>query len=297
MVVKRFPEFTKLSLAHRGLVDSYMVREKIPHGDFNFSSLWCNYKSGHIALSSLFGNLVVLCTESVHKEYSFLGHAKVNETLDAIFLDEVADIMLLTWASIKEIDTSKYGVVLDRDNSDYVFDLRKLALCEGNEYEAIRHKSNRFKKMEGNSRLSRLQPCRKTEHLIHNLYDRLIDASVDKVRKEILLGERHKVVRLLGLGGVANLQIIGLFIENTLIGFVVNEIVSRNFAIGHFMRADSEVSSDAYSFIFRQLAVDLVNNGVYFINAQQDLGLPGLREKKLELRPTFFNHKYTVFRK
>jgi hypothetical protein len=79
----------------------------------------------------------------------------------------------------------------------------------------------------------------------------------------------------------------------TPVGFCTAELLSHHYAIGHFEKADP-THPGASALMRHRIAHYLHLSGCRYLNAEQDLGDPGLRTSKLSWSPRFFLRKYTI---
>lgn len=291
-MIPNYPNFTTLDLCHYKIIQHYIVQEKIPHGDFNFATLWSFNLDSKVYLSILNNNIIICCKENSKRELSYLGTSMPNETTEAL-LNAVDTINLLPDRLVQDLDQKKFEIKLDRDNSDYILDLSQLSSCRGSRFAAIRHKSNRFVRCASNIKFYVLKNTADTKKIILDFYDRIGD-NQNAEKKNALSLEKRALDRFLSLPHPIEAIIFGLFFGAKLVGFVINEKYNESVAIGQFMKVDIAVSKDMYSYIYRKTAEYLFQAGFKHINIEQDLGIPGLRQKKMELRPVLFYNKYNV---
>ena len=86
---------------------------------------------------------------------------------------------------------------------------------------------------------------------------------------------------------------IGVFYDDKLIAFTINELVSRDYCICHFMKGDNSFKG-VYSYLVGETSKILLTTGRKYINFEQDLGLPNLRQSKKTFEPVGFLKKYTI---
>jgi uncharacterized protein len=93
-----------------------------------------------------------------------------------------------------------------------------------------------------------------------------------------------------------NLFSLGLFLEDTIIGFCVLELIHDGFVMGHFLKTDPEYEH-ASDVLLAEAMKASDARGYRHFNCQQDLGVPGLRTWKQSWRPTGLLRKYSVARR
>jgi hypothetical protein len=105
--------------------------------------------------------------------------------------------------------------------------------------------------------------------------------------------EEKAFSRLCNLQNAFNLVSIGLWAENRLIGFSVNEAVHDGYYMGHFGKTDG-TGAGLSDLLEHETAAMMEPQGCTHLNLQEDLGLEGLRSYKQSLRPICFLKKYIV---
>ena len=77
-------------------------------------------------------------------------------------------------------------------------------------------------------------------------------------------------------------------------GFTVYEILSSEYAISHFAKADISYHRAINDMLNWEEAKVLDERGIKYFNWEQDLGIPGLRKSKEKYKPTFFLKKLSI---
>ena len=117
----------------------------------------------------------------------------------------------------------------------------------------------------------------------------------DKEQEFKIKRETEAIIRLLKLENKYKLLLLCLFHEDKIIGFIINEILSDNkHSIGHFLKSSTKFHSGFGTIMLNKMCQILHEKGFYYLNMEQDLGLPGLRKWKELHKPTHFLKKYAV---
>src|SRR5206468_385716 len=98
--------------------------------------------------------------------------------------------------------------------------------------------------------------------------------------------------RLLKHAGHFNLHTLGVYIDDVMVAYSIYEI-QGDYAVGHFEKA-IKTHPGLYDYLKHATAKKLHEQGVKYINYEQDLGIEGLRKAKLLLHPEAFLKKYTI---
>ena len=179
-MIPTFPEFKKLELSDRAEVEKITKRFQ-PYSDFNFISMWSWDVKKEMGLSVLNDNLVVRFSEYLTGEpfYSFLGTQKVDETAECIINLSVQsglspDLSLVPELAVSYFDAKKFSVSEQRDQFDYIFDLRIISELKGAKFSNKRNLINKITS-EGKIRSEKL-----------NLHDPEIRFNIKKLNLEWL---------------------------------------------------------------------------------------------------------------
>lgn len=300
-MIPTFPKFKKLSIDDQKNVEKY-INAFPPYSDYNFISLWSWNTNNKIELSCINGNLVIKFSDYLTSQtfLSFIGTEEVSKTVSILLLNEaskrsnVAPVIKLipevTIQSDRELFKS-FSINEDRDNFDYIYSINELLQFKGTRYGSKRNFVNRFiKKYQTNHKSINLAK-KENRLLIENLFEiwrKGRKKDLFEVRTEYLAMERLlKKVRAFDLLNV------GVFVDDQLIAFSINQILNNGYAINLFEKGDV-----AYQGIFQYLrqvtAKYLKEKGCEFLNHEQDLGISGLRKSKMSYHPKFFLKKYTI---
>ena len=86
---------------------------------------------------------------------------------------------------------------------------------------------------------------------------------------------------------------IGIRYLDELLGFIILEMLPWKYSIGHFWKCNTQFGG-IYEFLKQESAKILLERGMLFLNFEQDLGIPNLRQAKMKFRPSAFLKKYRV---
>ena len=292
-----FPQFKPVELSDRAAIEA-ITNKYPPYSDFNFTSMWSWDVKGEMRVSQLNGNLVVRFSDYTTGKpfYSFLGDNKVQETAEKLLALSVKEGMepvlkLLPEVSISGIDHTAFTIEEDRDHFDYIYPVGKLKTYDGNKLRSKRNLFNRFKKLYRHSIVQLDASDPKIQKDIMSLFDKWVKNK--KSNAEKASKERGAFRRILQISKQKDLIFLGLFIDGTFAGIIVNEILSNNYATLHFEKADEKYTG-IYACLMLENAKMLFNMGKKDLNYEQDLGIKGLRLGKKSFRPTSFLKKYVL---
>ncbi len=295
-----FPKFKGLSVNDKSDIEK-ITREFEPYSDYNFVSLFAWDSDEEIKLSILNDNLVVMFVDYVTNEkfYSFIGSNQVEDTIDKLLGHAKSEklsheLKLIPEPVINLISSKdKYKIQEDRDSFDYILSVTDLVELKGKKYHPKKNFIQRYKR-EYES-ITHVKPLilsePETKKQVIDLFY-VWEKSRGKTRKETE-NELKAIKKLLDHSHLLDLQAIGLFINNELKGFAINEIISDEHGIAHFEKVDvSHIG--IFQYLKHESALSFHKKGLKYMNIEQDLGIEGLRKSKEALYPVKFLKKYTV---
>jgi hypothetical protein len=252
-------------------------------------------------ISELNGNLVVRFTDySTHEPFlSFLGTEDREHTARTLmrFAEDIgmpASLQLVPETSIKGMRASVVHVGEDENNFDYIYSISDLSRLGGNKFMSKRGSINRFKQRNPDAHIETIELSNKAAQLnIFSILDAWERNKLDQNKEYEIEHERIAIKRLCGSAELHALAVTGLFSQNTMLGFSIDELLPTNYCTCHFWKADSKYRG-AFDFLMQEKAKHLATMGVEFVNYEQDLGIHALRTAKRSWRPVSYLKKYIV---
>ena len=298
-----YPTFKNLELEDKESIEE-ITNKFPPYSDFNFVSLYSYNTDNDALISNLNDNLVINFRDYITNEpfYSFIGINKIVETakelLDRSEKEKAMEKLQLIPESVIQADIrliENFDVTEDRDNFDYILDIPEISTLEGEKYHNKRHAVNRFHKETENHKAINLDLSK--EEIQKQVID-LFDLWVKMRNKNIEETEHEKkaIIRLLKAASQLDLIAIGVYVNNKLAGFAVAEILKNDYAIFHFIKANTE-HKGIFESLYMFKAKELMKNKRKFWNIEQDLGIENLRKSKEQWNPSHFLKKYVIAQK
>lgn len=299
-MIPKFPIFKTIEIGDREEVEA-ITKNFPPYSDFNFISMWSWDTKKEMGLSRLNDNLVVRFTDYLTGDpfFSFLGSSEIHKTIEVILdynneQNNDASIKLLPKDVAEKIESNIDNLNLfeDIDHHDYIYSIELLSNYEGSALKNHRNSLTIFN--------------RKYPHGRCEIID-LSDAGVcDAILKLYRVWESNKntsvphefIALKKCLSEAESLPIfgIGVFIDDALVGFSINQIESDEYATCFFAKGNIEYSG-IYSFLINQTARYLKDKNIKYLNYEQDLGLFSLRKSKEAFAPVYFLKKYCLTKK
>jgi hypothetical protein len=297
-----FPQDTKLTLNNRYEYEE-IAKQFPPYSDLAFSTLmvWWDYDSKLRVSKTTNGNLVINYYIPGDKQNSGLGLAgmkQVDGDISMIFnhLEAANQEKVLVHVpefTVKAItNPDKFKIVEENDYDEYIVPTSNLYPIESVRSD-VRRKIKRFLESSDSNLHARsldLDSAANRELLFQNAKEwwRCNPNTSDVDGSEIKVMEKSFLY-----ASAFGTQNICLFADKVLIGFVTYNISHDG---KYFIGAHLKAKRLPYilDYLEHLVAQEAFRQGVELLNIEMDLGLPGLRDHKLGLRPVDFFRKYTI---
>ncbi|MFQ3619309.1 MAG: phosphatidylglycerol lysyltransferase domain-containing protein [Spirochaetales bacterium] len=290
MNIPEYPEFAPLDLSMRLVLHPRLSMLKDGISEFTFAGLYLFRHTYKYRISWLPNQTAVISGEKEGKKFFMLpcGLPEDKELFDDLFQSH--DYL----KNLSEGDTNAgriqleqwgYRVEEDRDNFDYLYRREDLATLAGRQYHKKRNLVNAFL----NNYRYEEKPMRKNH--IQDAFFILEEWKKSKNEE----GDYPAAREALELMDVLNLKGYLYYVEDKPAAYTLGEALSRgrSFAV-HFEKA-IEHYKGIYQFVNKAFAAALPKY-ILYINREQDLGDPGLRQAKMTYRPCGFVKKYRVYK-
>jgi uncharacterized protein len=287
------PDILPLDLGAAALINRYLSANPPEISEQTFTNLYAWRRKRPVWFSEIDDTLVFLIRppqDSGDRLIVFgppLGALPLAAVMSHLG-EQVVGASRQTAASVAGLDRDLYSISADRDNSDYVYRVVDLATLAGRKYSA---KRNHIKQCLQN------YDCR---------FEPIGESNLDQCRDLLNRWCDERQCELdSGLNGewTALKETLTCFLEFELFGGLIriNEAVEA-FAIGERLNRDTAVCHFEKAMPGIQGLGQLINHWfarnclqeLIFLNREQDLGLPGLRQAKLSYHPDHLVDKLTV---
>ena len=291
----------KLEIKDKKIFDEFFLTHTT-YSDFNFTSLYTWDLENKCEYGFINENLTIRFQDYLTRIpfFSYLGSNKVTATVDYLVtsaekehidtkLKMVPEVSL--YGAVDKLEKN-YSIVEDRDNFDYVYYLPDIAQLSGNKYYNQRNLVNRFKRKYPEYKILNLNM--RDKQILKEIDDLFVLWGSRKVDKEHINDEHECFRRLFLLCDQYDYHALGIYVKDTLIAFAINELLSFGFALAHYRKADVEYAG-VYKVLEQESAKQLCDLGFKYLNYEQDIGLPELRQSKRSWSdPNFYLKKYTI---
>jgi uncharacterized protein len=293
-----FPDFKPIELQDRDLFDRIIKEYQPKVSEWTFTNLfiWRGYYGFQWSIYKDW--LMVICPDARDGIYAMEPIGPPSRREPATILLEwlsnekkVADPRIeradkLLASELEGLD--RFMIEEAREHFDYVYLREELVQLAGNKYRSKRNHINQLFRaynfiyddldaqhvgdcLELQERWCEQKRCEEDMNLL----------SEWGAVREIL--EHYSALEL--KGGV-------IMVGNKVMAFTIGELLNSETAVVHIEKADPEIPG-LYQVINQQFCEKAWEN-VLYINREQDLGLPGLREAKLSYYPDHFVEKFRI---
>ena len=262
----------------------------------------CNYTFANlVGWKFLFGTEVCVLENAVVLRYTFddqraymicTSEALSLELMEALFDDSNGDLTLrgLEESQVAQLSTlnSKLSTNVEpvRDQYDYIYRRTDLATLRGKHLDAKRNHINRFRAEHPDFEYRPLTPecfdeCRRLTEIWKEEKKQNIN---DNENRNETIDAEHRVMETIFSNWDA-LGMIGgsIFVDGRMVAFTYGAAVTTDTFDVCVEKADRHVEG-AFAIINQQFAEHLPEQYVY-LNREEDMGIPGLRQAKLSYHP------------
>ncbi len=286
-------DFKRIALEDKPVFDKHYAKYPPVHSDNLFTTMisWMEYSNYHYAVVD---ENIIIMTELDNKIRLRPPSGKQNVDLLKQVLTlavregseepfGVVDTKMKEWIS-KEFPRLKFFE--HRDYFDYVYLASDLANLPGTNYAKIRNRLNKFKKnYEYTTELISEENMDEVDEFLKRWClwkDCESDIVLENERKAIVYSMAHFFD--LGLSGLV------IRINGNIEALAVYEKMNPDTAVVHY-----EKGSPYFDGIYKAINMEtakILQKDFMFINREEDMGIPGLRQAKLSYRP---HHMVEVF--
>lgn len=288
-------DFLPLSIGDKPRVDAALAADPPTVSELTFTNLWAwRHKRAVFTASDVTGALVLLCEEHGRRFFlppvnapdptatagRLLAHAR--DAGFAFHLERVPAGLAGTLAA------AGYAAAVDRDQFDYVYAVGAIASLAGRNFSGKRslirqvttEHACRFETLDD----ATVAECLALEENWCDLRTCALDAGL--AAEQVAIGECLRSYRDFGLiGGLVR-------VDGRVKAFTIAERLAPETVVVHFEKADPAVKG-VYQLVNHWFCRNALG-GFAFVNREQDLGLPGLRQAKEGWQPHHLVEKYAV---
>jgi hypothetical protein len=262
--------------------------------------MWSWDTKNRMCISILNGNLVVLYNDYLTGEpfLSFIGTNAVSETVEELIsysekVFQSSKIRLIPEVVVSMLKDDAFVVVEDESAHDYILSVEYLSklnsLPRNGNYSA--YWCQKFCRLYPNTKTIVQSILETDTNELINLFEQW---SNDK-RVHFWELNEYKAFERFVTNKENNNMVILKYDNHKLIGFITYEMVSNEYAIIHFGKAQNQYKG-IYCALLHDIGVILYEKNIPYLNFEQDLGIPELRYSKKKFNPCDYLKKYVIER-
>ncbi len=298
-VIPTFPKFKPIEWADREAIEHF-TNEFPPYSDFNFASLYSWNTRKKMMVSQLHHNLVIVFYDYISDIpfLTFIGKNNLVETATQLIEYSrkhyhTGILQLIPEFVAMDLPEKTFAVIPDENSFDYIYSVQYLAsfddcnLTRSGNYGVRCYQDNINLYPHLTVKNDTQNNIKKAEYI--DLF-RLWAKSRSLNYKE--LNEYGAFENFIQNPNLV-FDVVSIYDAEKLIGFSTYEIVQSQYAIHHFSKTEAKYKGLNERLHFEMGKV-LREKNIEYLNVEQDLGLPGLRQSKRKFKPVFFLKKFTV---
>lgn len=293
--------FTPITLQDKPLITSYTSVYAPRDCDFSFFNLCAWHFSNESSFAEI-GNSLVIRFRTKDNRLIYLmpiGAGNLTEILPLLEEEAAAEGQPLRLqgdyprmrTELEKYYPTLFEYTVHREYADYVYRRSDLTGLKGKNYQPKRNHINKFLK-EYDYTYTPLTPdmlplCLEFESKWCMEHDYMEQESLKEERKALTFGIRH--YEILGLSGGA------IWVDGEMAAFTFGSPINNETFDINAEKANIRIDG-AYSMINKEFAAHLPEQYIY-IDREEDLGIPGLRQAKLSYHPIFLTEKCIAIKK
>lgn len=278
----KYPDFSGIRLDMRSELEPLFKGLKTGISEFTFANIYLFRATHSYRIARLDSGRSLIAGQDKGKGFFMLPWGVEDvQVMDALF-HEFSFMKNATEAEARELEGMGYKISGDRDNYDYVYLRDELAGLHGRRFHRMKNLVNVF---------SLKYRCEARPLIKDNAKDALL--TIEEWRRESKTeGDCEAAKEAVALADELMLCGFVYYIEGGPVGFTLGEeLLLDTFAV-HFEKALARYKGLAQA--VNQSFAAMLPERYRYINREQDLGDPGLRQAKESRHPSMFIKKYRV---
>jgi hypothetical protein len=297
-IIPEFPDFKGVELGDREFLNNVFRRYRPQASEYTFTNLFI-WRSYYGFEWSVYKDWVLVSCRESGGDVCGIGPVGPPSRKDVtlMFLDWMKEKNARKGARIERADATLAAELESsgdirsepaRDHFDYVYLREELVRLAGNRYRSKRNYINRL--------------LRSYSFSYDHLQDKDIQECFDLQEKWCMEKRCEDDMDLIGEWEAVKQSLINFHalkvhggvikIGGRVVAFTIGELLNPETAVVHIEKADPEIPG-LYPVINQQFC-ERSWKDITYINREQDLGIPGLREAKLSYYPHHFVEKYSI---
>ncbi|MDD5286175.1 MAG: DUF2156 domain-containing protein [Desulfuromonadaceae bacterium] len=287
MEIPAYPVSRPLLMADKPVLDRICADLQPRVSELTFAGLYL-FRAAHDYRVTQVGDSTVLLGKGYDEAPYFLPPlgGDVNRALTVLFSDK----LLLYGADEKfaKMHLSGGSIIIseDRDSFDYLYLREELATLPGNRFHKKKNRINYF------TTRHHYEVAIYSDHFCKGclaLLDTWSQFATDETDKSLHL-EVEATYEALNLAGELGLEGVVILVDGSIAAFALGERLNLETSVCHFEKAG--IFMEGLSQLVNREFASRLFTDCPFLNREQDLGEPGLRNAKLSYHPVELVKKY-----
>jgi hypothetical protein len=296
--ITAFPDFRPIEIGDRAFLHEKLWQYQPQNSELTFTNLFA-WRNHYSFVWSMYNEWLILLASGADSDvYAFTPIGPPNRGhVVTMLLKWLQDEKGVREPSIERADqklvseltgSPEFSIEPQRDHFDYVYKTDDLIQLAGGNYRAKRNHINYFLRSYGYV-YEPLDGVHKQECL--DLMD--CWCQVRRCEEDLNLFGEWGAIRE-ALANFEELRIAGgvILVHGKVEAFTMGELLNGETAVVHIEKANTEIRG-LYTIINQQFC-EKQWQGAAYVNREQDLGEPGLREAKLSYNPDHFVEKFRI---
>lgn len=295
--------FKPIEIKDKEIITSFTIPSNYRNCDYSFANI-CSWRFLYDSEFAIVDGLLLIRFWIENKSrlayMTPTGQGDIRHALDLLEEDSLAHghplcMLGVTPDAKEELEKALPGgffYIPERDYFDYIYLREDLALLKGKKYQSKRNHINNFKKRYEYEYVpitpELIPQCLKLECTWYK-------ANIAENDAEDLNDERISMTNALNHYDALGLMGGALLVNNKVIAFTFGAPINHDTFGVHVEKADINYDG-AYTVINQEFASRLPEQFTY-INREEDLGIPGLRQAKLSYNPVILLEKSAAIKK
>lgn len=286
-MIPDYPEFAEMILEQRSLLHPRFRQLADGLSDYSFANLYLFRDTHHFAVSRLGGDLYVFRGRDGERPFFMLPFGLPERSLLEDLFARLGMLKAASERHLLALEAMGYTAEEDRDNFDYLYALKDLQELRGRHYHSKKNLVNAM------TREFEIVGRPLLEAFLPDAYRVLDDWRAEHAEEGDAVAAREALEKM------EVLQLCGYiyYVGAEPVAYTMGE--ENNLGRTFDVKFEKAVRADFYKGIYQfvnNAFVNLLPDKYEFVNREQDLGDPGLRQAKMSYRPVGFVKKFRVSR-
>jgi len=293
-------DFRPIKLEDKELFNKYITKYNCNNSEASFANLYIWQPAWNIKMATVGGAMIIsmysddyrlfLCppfladrNESIAPYMEMCGEYMLKECGDVLIKGATGEIK----EKIEADCPGRYAFKYDEYNSEYVYNAKDLIELAGKKYHSKRNHINVFLR-NYDPVLEEYTPKYRDECI--NIQKKWAKERQDNEREA--REELESITRALDNYEALDMRGCVVLLGGEVAAFSFGERVCPKTAVIHIEKADNNING-LYTYINREFVANFWNDCEY-INREEDMGVPGIRQAKRSYHPVYMIDKYDV---